>query len=754
MEWLSNLKLVERIPMQWSGRILGLAAASALAAALLPYWLVGLLALVLGYLVRNAMTTSRMQTDLALRESEDKFRIWVEQSLVGLYVVQNGLVVYASPKAAELMGYDSPSEIFGVPTRVLIAPEDLPRLRENHRRRLSGEQTNIHYTYRALRRDGKCIWIEVHGSVCEYQGRPAVLGIALDVSQRVEFEHRSRVANRVFEAASEGILTIDAERRIEAVNPAFTRITGYRAAQAIGKPSRIMADGGARAGAIRDMLAQLAQSDRWEGELLDRRQNGEWYPAWLSISAVRDTDKNLTNYVVVFTDNTRRKEAEARLHFLANHDNLTGTLNRSGMLAKFADQIELARADGRQLALLFIDLDRFKTVNDTLGHVAGDQLLATAADRMRRQLKGSDILARLGGDEFTVLLDELPSLAFAAKVAERLIGCMSQPFMIGGQEMFVTASIGVACYPGDGNDATTLLKNADAAMYRAKERGRNTFQFFSKDMDSRSFEKLLLENSLRHALARNEFELYYQPQIATATGRLTGVEVLIRWHHPELGLMQPETFIALAEQTGLIVPIGAWVLQEACRQCKAWLDHGFEIQHVAVNLSARQFSADGLLDTVRASLDNSGLPSTMLELEITESTIMHNPEEAVKLLHRLREMGVALSIDDFGTGYSSLASLKQYPLDSLKIDRSFVNGIPHDADDVAITEAIIAIGHKMQLKVVAEGVETAEQFAFLRDAGCEIAQGYLLGRPMPAAEFMRTFNGGERCDGIVGRAPT
>jgi diguanylate cyclase (GGDEF)-like protein len=424
---------------------------------------------------------------------------------------------------------------------------------------------------------------------------------------------------------------------------------------------------------------------------------------------------------------------------MASHDNLTGTLNRSGMLSAFAAEIERARADNRQLALLFIDLDRFKTVNDTLGHIAGDRLLATAAERMQGELKDGGMLARLGGDEFTVLLNDLPSLSVAATAAQHLLACMSMPFTIDGQEMFVTVSIGIACYPADGLDSAALLKNADAAMYRAKQRGRNTFQFFSKEMNSRGLEILLLENSLRHAQERSEFELYYQPQIATTTGRFAGVEALIRWHHPELGLLLPSTFIALAEQSGLIVPIGAWVLRQACRQCKAWLDRGWEIDHVAVNLSARQFSADDLLDTIRAALEDSGLPPAKLDLEITESTIMHNPEEAVALLNRLREMGVALSIDDFGTGYSSLSSLKQYPLDSLKVDRSFVHGIPHDADDVAIAEAIVAIGHKMNLTVVGEGVETIEQYEFLRAAGCDLVQGYLLGHPMPAEDLERAF---------------
>ncbi|WP_235953496.1 putative bifunctional diguanylate cyclase/phosphodiesterase [Noviherbaspirillum galbum] len=712
-----------------------------LAAPYVAAWLRYTTAPILVLLIWFVMTADRAQSDVALRESEKKFRNFFEQSLVGLYVIQDGRVAYANNKTAQLLSYDGPDELIGVPLEKLTAPEDLPKLLENHRKRLDGEVTSIRYTYRALRRDGQRVWVDVQGSACIYEGRPAVMGVALDVTRQVAFEHQSRLANRVFDSTSEGIVITDAECRIEAVNPAFTRITGYGAEEAVGKLSRMMTGQGAQAKINRDMLAHLASDDHWQGEMRDRRKNGEWYPAWLSISTVRDADRNITNYVGVFTDNTRRKQAESRLQFLASHDSLTGMINRSGLMAKFSEEIHRAALDNRQLALLFIDLDRFKTVNDTLGHLAGDQLLVAAAERMRQQLKGSDVAARLGGDEFTVLLNDPQSSGAAAKLAERLIAAMGQPFMIGGQEMFVTASIGVACYPADGTDAPTLLKNADVAMYRAKQRGRNTFQFFTSDMNTLAFEQLLLENSLRRAIERSEFELHYQPQLSTATGQLAGIEALIRWRHPELGLVLPGTFITMAEQNGLIVPIGAWVLQEACRQGKAWHDAGWEFGHIAVNLSARQFASDDLLDTIRAALDKSGLPPSMLELEITESTIMQSPQEAISLLGKLRDMGVALSIDDFGTGYSSLASLKQYPLDSLKIDRSFVKGTPDDADDVAITEAIIAIARKMGLKVVAEGVETTEQAEFLRAAGCDLAQGFLFGRPASASDLERQWRG-------------
>jgi len=710
------------------------------AASLLPFWLAGFLALSIGFLILNTMAATRINSEMLLREYDEKFETFVDQSLVGIYLVQNGQLVYANVRLAHLLGYATPMEMIGISLSNIVLTENGNRLLEDSRLDLIDGHQCFDEIHVAIKSNGQKIWVEMHNSTCEHQGKPSVMGVLLDVSDRVKFEQRSRLANRVFEEACEGILTTDAECRIEAVNPAFTRITGYEAAQAVGKMSHIMFGvGSERSDIIRERILTLAQKDHWEGEILDRRKNGDWYPAWLSISTVRDVNKKLTNYVAVFTDNTKRKEAESHLQFIATHDGLTGILNRSGMFARFSEELVSARNAERQLGLLFIDLDRFKAVNDTLGHLIGDQLLMSASSRMQAQLKETDLLARLGGDEFTVVIKDIDSPEMVSQVVDRLISSMAQPFVIDGREIFVTVSIGVACYPNDGNDVYSLLKSADTALYRAKERGKNTFQFFSKDMDSHGVDQLELETSLRYALMRNEFVLYYQPQVCTATGKLLGVEALIRWQHPVLGMVPPSDFIGLAEKNGLIVPIGAWVLHEACRQCKAWLTQGFTLSHVAVNLSARQFSSDYLLETIRAALDENDLPATMLELEITESTIMYNPEEAITLLNRLRQMGVLLSIDDFGTGYSSLSSLKQYPLDRLKIDRSFVSGIPHDVDDVAITEAIIAVAHKMHLEVVAEGVETREQLAFLRAADCDLVQGFLIGRPITAEELEQRF---------------
>ena len=681
-----------------------------------------------------------IESVMAESDLEDSFRYLSEQSLVGLYILDTeGVIVHANTKMAELLGYAYSAELIGKSITEFAAPEDLAKVQENMQLRLSGNQQQLAYTYRILRSDNSRHWIEVHGSVGQHRNATVLIEMVLDVNKQVQSKWQSRLSDRVFESTSEGILITDAEFRILAVNPAFRRITGYTPQEAMGKRSRMLTGPSAQTEINRGMLERLASDGHWQGEMRDRRKDGSWYPAWLSISAIRDDQGGISNYVGVFTDNTLRKEVETKLAFLADHDSLTGLLNRNSLMRIFSQQIETAKVTGETLALFFIDLERFKTVNDTLGHHAGDQLLIAAAERLREQLRPDDVLARFGGDEFVIVLSGSPPPEMIANIAQRLIKSIQRPFTINSHEMFISASIGSAAYPEHGDDAVTLLKNADIAMYHTKERGKNAFQLFNKEMSNHALEQMLLENSLRHALERKEFELYYQPQFSAVDGRICGAEALIRWHHPTRGLVAPGMFISLAEQTGLIVPLGAWVLREACRQGKQWCDQGYDFGRIAVNLSPRQFSSDDLLSLIDTALAHSGLPSAMLELEITEGAIMQSPQEAVVLLKRMRQLGVTISVDDFGTGYSSLASLKQYPLDILKIDRSFVKGIPHDADDMAITEAIIAVAHKLHLKVVAEGVETQEQHDFLRSAGCDLVQGYLHAQPLSASEIERLW---------------
>lgn len=572
-----------------------------------------------------------------------------------------------------------------------------------------------------------------------------LLGIALQTALFLTASHRenrrainaARLSGQIFDHASEGILLTDANATIIATNPAFEKITGFSAKDAIGKTSRIF---GEHRGRLADMqteqLSTLRSVGHWEGEVKDRRKNGGFYPAWLSMSVVRDEQGYITNYVGVFSDYTVRKESEQRMRHLAQHDALTGLLNRNGLQEALNSVLIRSGAKCRSFALLFIDLDRFKTINDTLGHDVGDELLKVVAHRLRGHLKQHDIVARLGGDEFTVVLEHIIHNEQIIQVAERLLAALGDVYQVGEHELFVTGSIGISLYPHDGNVAAQLMKNADIAMYRAKELGKNTYQFYSNDMNvAHHVSHLSLENALRFALERKQLQLMYQPQYDLLTGKLSGMECLIRWHHPELGVISPVQFIPIAEENGLIVAIGDWVLNEACRTAQQWRLAGFDVPRVAVNLSVRQFKPVLLVKQIKSALATSGLPARFLELEVTESLIMKRLNEAVEILRELKTLGVTLAIDDFGTGYSSLSQLKVLPLDVLKIDRSFIEGIPADQDDIVIAETILVMARKMGMSVVAEGVETAKQMQLLQKMGCDVGQGYFFSQPVSAKEM-------------------
>ncbi len=556
--------------------------------------------------------------------------------------------------------------------------------------------------------------------------------MATDISERLASEQKLRLAAQVFGSASEGIVMTDVRGNIIAVNPAFSRITGFDAEEALGQSCNTFRHIENNSVLWREIHTGLLRKGQWQGEMPGLRKNGEVYPAWGSLSAVQDEDGRTTNYVAVFSDFTARKEVEDRLHFLAQRDPLTLLHNRSALQEKLNTALVSAEQHRERLALFFIDLDRFKVINDSLGHAVGDDLLQVVALRLRFCLKERDFIARFGGDEFTVMIENAPDDDDIAMIAERIIGEIARPCIVRGHELFVTCSIGISRYPDDAMDATALMRMADMAMYRAKEQGKNTFQFHANDISAQVSERNLLEGHLRSALSRNQFVLYFQPLYDLAGEDYYGVEALVRWHHPELGMVPPASFIPLAEESGLIEALGTWVIHEACRQTREWLDVGIDPRHVSVNLSPRQFQRGKLVDTVQRALNNAGLPPERLTLEITESIIMQNPDEAREILSELRRMGVRVAIDDFGSGYSSLAYLKLFPLDTLKIDRAFITPLPDDGDSAAIVEAIVAMSRKLKLAVVAEGVETAEQSSFLRSIGCDVAQGYLYSRPLPA----------------------
>jgi diguanylate cyclase (GGDEF)-like protein/PAS domain S-box-containing protein len=564
-----------------------------------------------------------------------------------------------------------------------------------------------------------------------------LVGVVIDITERKRMEARLRQAATVFESSAEGVLIVDRELRIVAANKAFTRITGYTEAEALGRSPRMLSSGRHDAAFYDALWQTVAGTGTWQGEVWNRRKNGEVYPEWLTISQVLDECGAITHYVGIFSDITLLKRSQEKLDYQAHHDPLTDLPNRLLFEDRLNHALQRARREKTQLAVLFVDLDRFKNINDTLGHPVGDRVLQEIGKRLGAALRDADTVARLGGDEFIILLEDVVGERDVAVVAEKLLEDFRRPIAAQGQEFYVTASIGASLYPRDGDDVATLVKNADAAMYRAKERGRNSYEFYTVELTWSALERLSIETSLRRALERGELRLFLQPQYGIRSGRLTGAEALLRWQHPERGLVQPQQFVQMAEETGLIVPIGEWILHRACEQARAWLDAGQILPRVAVNVSAMQFRRGAILDTVAAVLRDTRLPPERLELEITESNIMKQAEEGIDVLLGLRKLGVRLAIDDFGTGYSSLSYLKRLPVDNLKIDQGFVRELPQDSDDAAIARAVIALAHGMELGVIAEGVETEAQRSFLESEGCDEVQGFLLGRPAPAADFGR-----------------
>jgi diguanylate cyclase (GGDEF)-like protein/PAS domain S-box-containing protein len=550
------------------------------------------------------------------------------------------------------------------------------------------------------------------------------------------------VLQRIFLQCSEAVLITDRDNSIVAVNAAFTEMSGYSEAEVIGGNPRMFASGRNEPAFYASMWQAINTQGVWSGEIWDRRKDGNLYPIWLTVSAVTDNAGEVSNYVATFTDIGERIEATQQLLHLAYHDPLTLLPNRLAFESQLEMAIRSCERDHKQVALMLIDLDHFKTVNDTLGHATGDELLKSVAIRLRECVRASDIVARLGGDEFVVVLPDIDSAmtvaTLAGKVQHRLADHSHQ---IGPHSLYATPSIGISIYPGDGRDRDTLLRNADVAMYHAKDRGRNNYQFYASRMNEAAGERLQMENALRQALAsitpeHSPFSLHFQPQISIVDGRVVGLEALARWHDPVLGDIPPDRFIRIAEDTGLIQPLGDWIFWETCRNIRRFRDLGLLDLRVAVNISAQQLRHETLPLLVRGVLDCYDLTPQDLELEITESTAMQNPDLTLAILNQFSDMGIVLAIDDFGTGYSSLAYLKHLPIQRLKLDRSFVKDIETDANDAAICSATVALGHNLGLELVAEGVETDIQREFLTRLGCDVLQGFLYSKPLPADQII------------------
>ncbi len=586
--------------------------------------------------------------------------------------------------------------------------------------------------------DGQIKWVRETAEVdFDRAGQPvAAFGTVRDITRRKQTEDGLRLATSVFDGSGESILVTDAEVHILSINQAFTRMSGYTLDEVKGKSPRIFASGQHDAKFYRVMWEAINRDGFWKGEIWDRHKTGRIYPQLMSVSAIKDESGMVTHYISVSADIAERKEAEKNIHTLAYYDRLTDLPNRLLLHDCLRQLIATSHRDQQKFALLFLDLDRFKYVNDSMGHAVGDQLLHTVALRLQECVREGDTVSRIGGDEFIVLLRETDA-GGAARVADKILKVLAVPYAVGDLQIATHASIGISIYPDHADDADTLIKYADVAMYRVKGEGRSNFQFFTPEMNFHADKLFSMEKDLRLALERNEFILHYQPQLDLSSGKVCGAEALVRWNHPEKGLISPTEFIPVAEETGQILPLGVWVLRTACAQLAAWRREGMAVFPVSVNLSIRQLRQTDLAQLVAAVLEEAQLQPGDLELELTEGIMLGDTLEAMAFLTRMHEMGVRLSIDDFGTGYSSLSYLKKMPLDRLKIDQSFVRDLETDENDAAIVRSIIGLGHRFKLRVIAEGVETQGQLDFLRVRGCDEIQGFYFSRPLSADEFVK-----------------
>ncbi len=669
-----------------------------------------------------------------LRKSEEKFRGLVENSGDWIWEMDADRVYrYASPRSHELLGIP-PERILGCrPGELMPASEA-----ETFNRALDmaqGDQTQA-VSYTRTRADGRqvCLDSRIRVVFNEQGHLQGFRGIDRDVSAQKQNEEALRLAASVFENAREGILITDAEANIINVNRAYTELLGYGREESLGCNPRFLKSGRHDMLFYRTMWHSLLNAGYWSGEIWNRRKNGGVFPEWLSITSVKNEQGETTHYIGMFTDISDKKLSEEKIYYLAHYDPLTRLPNRFLFQERLREALKRARRDNSWLGVILIDLDHFKTINDTFGHPAGDELLIGFTQRLHNCLLQQETLARLGGDEFAVLVADIPPEQAPLRLpelAQNVLDQLQEPLILHGREIFMGASLGLALYPQDGNTAEELLKNADTAMYHAKDTGRNTYQFFTEDMNNQAHKRMALYNSLRRALERDELLLHYQPQLDAWSNQIVGVEALIRWRHPELGLVPPAEFIPLAEESGLIGAMGNWVLRTACAQNHAWQQAGYAPVRMAVNFSARQFHHEDVLQNIQEVLRESGLEARWLEIEITESVAMRRAEKTLEILDELKALGVSLAMDDFGTGYSSLNYLKRFRLDTLKIDASFVRDMDTPSGAALVT-GIINMAHNLELKVVAEGVENEKQLAFLRRRGCDTIQGFYFHRPLTA----------------------
>ncbi|MFT5452404.1 MAG: diguanylate cyclase (GGDEF)-like protein/PAS domain S-box-containing protein [Enterobacterales bacterium] len=680
------------------------------------------------------VTAKRILKDkLALIRSEQT--LILDYTTIGLALVIDKQIVRANNALGRLLERYSSTMINQPLNKVIDSRDSSIDINENIVQELKIND-NYQSEYLLYREDDSSFWCKIKATAASSEDMSC--GFILSFEEATKQKERDddlRQAAVVFDASSDAIMVLDADGLIKVVNSAFNKMTGFSKADILGKSPRLLRATREDERRYDAMWSTVLKVGEWRGELWRRKKSGETYPEWASITAVKDNRDNVLEYVFIGSDMSERKYAEDRILYQANYDQLTNLPNRNLFMDRLHQSLQRVQREGTMLALLFIDLDRFKNINDSLGHSAGDKLLVKISKIMKETVRESDTIARFGGDEFAVIISPIYGPKNASRVASALLESLSTPINIDGYEAIIGASIGISMYPADGTTEEDLVKNADTAMYRAKESGRNNYQFFTKEMQQAAKDRLVMEMDLRQAIDRQELSIVFQPQIEVSTGAISGAEVLVRWQSRDKGMISPSEFIYLAEDTGLIVPIGEWVLKQACLQHKRWINAGVAPPYLAVNVSGRQFKMEGFSQSVLNIVQATGLNSDDVELELTESFLMDDQEFAIDTLKELKEMGFKLSIDDFGTGYSSLSYLKKFPIDRLKIDRSFVQDLEHNKEDYAIVRAIIDLAHTLNIIVIAEGVEEEGQRKVLEELQCDIIQGYFYSRPLDGVAF-------------------